>query len=82
MNRLTTWGLPADTARRIPVPRWWITDHFGDASIPNPLEPGCVVRSVHAGFPHASRKVALPASDWGHYGRRGPIPGATLFELL
>jgi hypothetical protein len=81
VNRLTTWGMPTRITQTIQVPRWWITDHFAHATMPNPMCVGDVVQSVHPDFPFSFRKVALLSGAWGHYGH-GPLPGATLFEVV
>ena len=75
VNDLNNSG-PSET----PVPSWWITDHFTNADIPNPLQVGDRVRSL-ADFPFVFQKETLLSSTWGNYGQGG-LPGATLFKVL
>jgi len=80
VNDLRLHGADAATVAHAALPRWWITDHFNSADIPNPLPAGGVVGSTDEAFPVQFRKVALLSAQWGHYGR-GSIPGATLFAV-
>ena len=81
VNRLDSMALPDELLRSIPLPRHFVTDHFENAEVPNPLETGGMVRSMDRRLPFAFRKIALLSSQWGRYGS-GPVGGATLFERV
>ncbi|MFN8188070.1 MAG: hypothetical protein U0R69_13455 [Gaiellales bacterium] len=84
VNQLTRHGVPRAQLSRVPVSRWWITDHFTDCrEYPGELRNGDLVESNDADFPLRFRKVALLSSEWGRYRNSGhpPLRGATLFEV-
>ena len=62
------------------VPRWWVTDHFGDAEPRSGIEAGTVVRSIHADFPFQFRAVAMLSEAWGRYAGWG-FGGTWLFHV-
>jgi len=81
VNRLDLGGLSSSQADSVPLPAWWITDHFKEAVVPGSLPVGDLVSSKNSAFPAAFRKVALLSTDWGHYGH-GAIGGATVFAVV
>ena len=80
VNELETHGVPDSLLRSIPVPRYYITDHFRNAVEVNKLEAGDLVTSRDVRFPLRFKKMALLSTEWGHYGH-GTLGGATLFEV-
>jgi len=82
VNRLSTSGLTYEEAERVEIPRYYITDHFENATIPDPCPKGASVRSNDAEFPYVFRKLSLLSSEWGNYGYHTTLGGATLFEAI
>lgn len=82
VNRLSTNGLGYEEAARIPMPRYYITDHFENAQIPNPCRRGDFVSSMDESFPLVFKKLALLSTDWGNYGGWTNLGGATLFKVF
>lgn len=89
VNELKTHGMPREMMQRVALPRWWITDHFGNCQMLDEagtrevqeLRDGDLVRSLDPEFPVQFRKIGLLSSDWGDYGRVTAFRGANLFEL-
>ncbi len=81
VNNLVTHGKSKQSLHSIPIPDYYITDHFQNADIPNPLSVGDIVKSTDRAFPYGFRKIGLLSSDWGSYGH-GAIAGATLFKVI
>lgn len=89
VNELTTHQMPRELIQEVVLPKWWITDHFGNHEMldtngerkVNELRDGDLVRSLDPLFPVQFRKKALLSSQWGRYGHGSPIRGACLFEI-
>lgn len=69
------------SAKDVTVSRYWISDHFCCAAIPDQLKTGEYITSRDEHFPFKFRKLALLSSDWGNYGHNTTLGGATLFEI-
>jgi hypothetical protein len=82
VNRLAVpTAMPLAEAAAVPVPRWWVTDHFLDNKPFAELGRGDLVESADDRFPFKFRKLALLSSEWGGYGG-SVLLGATLFEVI
>jgi hypothetical protein len=58
VNELSLHGLSPEAARAIPIPQWWVTDHFGNTASDEPIEVGSIVRSADEGIPVKFEAVA------------------------
>lgn len=83
VNALTLDGLSPDAASRVPLPKWWITDHFVNAHDDELIEVGSFVRSADSRFPVAFEAVRKLSYWWGNYGAGEPSTrGTWLFKTV
>jgi hypothetical protein len=81
VNRLTRHGRSVQDARTVALPRWWVTDHFSDASVPDPFTLGSVVTSTDSQFPVRFRGHGCLSREWGGYRNWSALRGTWLFEV-
>jgi hypothetical protein len=63
------------------MPKYWVTDHFTNAEIPNQLSDGDIIYSKDKNYPYCFKKIGLLSSKWGNYGHNNFLRGATLFSI-
>ena len=80
VNLLAMKGVSPDVLKKIPVSKYYITDHFENARIPNPMPKGSYVRSNEEDFPLRFKKIAFLSSEWGNYADKR-FGGTTLFAV-